>query len=124
MWPALPKRLPTSRPRAAEAAEKLAWEAFVARAKAGKVAPEDRRYLRDVEDLAIGRSERSRVLKALAREESYENAHATLLEFGFWDETINPYPSRHGLTLTSLACRCPSPGTTRRALCWRKSGAT
>ena len=93
----------------AEAAEKQAWEAFVARAKAGKVAPEDRRYLRDVEDLAMGRSERSRVLKALAREESYENAHATLLEFGYWDETINPYPSRYGLALTPPSLPLPEP---------------
>ena len=99
----------TQAARAAEAAEKQAWEAFVARAKAGKVAPEDRRYLRDVEDLAMGRSERSRVLKALAREESYENAHATLLEFGFWDETINPYPSRYGLTLTPPSLPLPEP---------------
>ena len=55
----------------------------------------------------MGRSERSRVLKALAREESYENAHATLLEFGFWDETINPYPSRYGLTLTPPSLPLP-----------------
>ena len=95
--------------RAAEAAEKQAWEAFVARAKTGRVAPEDRRYLRDVEDLAMGRSERSRVLKALAREESYENAHATLLEFGFWDESINPYPSRYGLALTPPSLPLPEP---------------
>ena len=95
--------------RAAEAAEKQAWEAFVARAKTGKVAPEDRRYLRDVEDLALGRNDRSRVLKALAREESYENAHATLLEFGYWDETINPYPSRYGLTLTPPSLPLPEP---------------
>ena len=95
--------------RAAEGAEKQAWEAFVARAKAGKVAPEDRRYLRDVEDLAMGRSERSRVLKALSREESYENAHATLLEFGFWDEMINPYPSRYGLTLAPSSLALPEP---------------
>ena len=99
----------TQAARAAEAAEKQAWEAFVARAKAGKVAPEDRRYLRDVEDLAMGRNERSRVLKALAREESYENAHATLLEFGFWDETINPYPSRYGLTLAPPSLALPEP---------------
>jgi exoribonuclease-2 len=99
----------TQAARAAEAAEKQAWEAFVARAKAGKVAPEDRRYLRDVEDLAMGHSERSRVLKALSREESYENAHATLLEFGFWDETINPYPSRYGLTLAPPSLPLPEP---------------
>ena len=99
----------TQAARAAEAAEKQAWEAFVARAKVGKVAPEDRRYLRDVEDLALGRNDRSRVLKALGREESYENAHATLLEFGFWDETINPYPSRYGLTLTPPSLPLPEP---------------
>ncbi len=99
----------TQAARAAEAAEKQAWEAFVARAKVGKVAPEDRRYLRDVEDLALGRNDRSRVLKALSREESYENAHATLLEFGYWDELINPYPSRYGLTLTPPALALPEP---------------
>jgi len=99
----------TQAARAAEAAEKQAWEAFVTRAKAGNVAPEDRRYLRDVEDLAMGRSERSRVLKALSREESYENAHATLLEFGCWDETINPYPSRYGLNLAAPSLALPEP---------------
>lgn len=86
--------------RAAEAAEKQAWEAFLARAKAGKVAEGDRRYLREVEDLALGRTERSRVMKALGREESPENAHAALLAFGAWDESINPYPARLELTLT------------------------
>lgn len=95
--------------RAAEAADKQAWEAFVTRAKAGKVTGEDRRYLRDVEDLALGRTERSRVLRALGREESYENAHATLLEFGAWDEMINPYPARYGLTLIAPTLALPEP---------------
>ena len=100
-------------------------EAFVTRAKVGKVAPEDRRYLRDVEDLALGRNDRSHVLKALGREESYENAHATLLEFGYWDETINPYPSRYGLTLTPPALPLPKPwDDTKSARCWRKIGVT
>jgi len=85
--------------RAAEAAEKAAWDAFVGRARAGHVEPEDRRYLREVEDLALGRIERSRVMRALGREETPENAHATLLEFGAWDLTVNPYPVRLGLNL-------------------------
>ncbi len=93
--------------RAAEATEKAAWDAFLGRAKAGSVAPEDRRYLREVEDLALGRSERSRVLHALGREESSENAHATLLEFGYWDETVNPYPMRVALTLAPPALELP-----------------
>ncbi len=43
--------------------------------------------------------QRSRVLRALGREESPENAYATLLELGAWDETVNPYPIRLGLNL-------------------------
>ncbi len=89
----------TEASRAAEAAEKAAWDAFLVRARAAQVEPEDRRYLREVEDLALGRIERSRVMRALGREESPENAHATLLEFGAWDATVNPYPIRLNLTL-------------------------
>lgn len=83
--------------RAAEKVEKAAWEAFLARAKAGKVIAEDRRYLREVEDLAYGRTERSRVLKALGREESPENAHAALLDWGAWDDSVDPHPVRAGV---------------------------
>jgi exoribonuclease II len=88
--------------RTADAAEKQAWEGFLTRAKAGRISAEDRRFVRDVEDLAYGRNERSRVMKALSREESPENAHATLLEWGAWDEMVNPYPVRLGLNLTVL----------------------
>ncbi|MGQ9491060.1 MAG: RNB domain-containing ribonuclease [Anaerolineae bacterium] len=94
--------------RAVSQAEKQAWEAFLGRARAGKVAPEDRRYLQDVEDLALGRTTRSRVLRALGREESPENAHATLLELGAWDETVNPYPVRFNLTLSPPALALPA----------------
>lgn len=100
--------------RAAEAAEKRAWEAFLARARAGKPAPEDRRYLRDVEDLALGHATRSRVLRTLAREESPENAHATLLEFDVWDETVNPHPIRLGLDLKPPELPLPAA--------WRSNG--
>jgi exoribonuclease-2 len=84
--------------REAMAAEKQAWEAFLERARAGRMAPEDGRYLRDVEDLAFKRSVRSRVLRELGYDESPENAHALLLELGYWDDTVNPYPQRFDLT--------------------------
>ncbi len=89
----------TREQRAAEAAERQAWEGFLARARQGTVGPEDGRYLREVEDLAFGRVERSRVLRALGREESPINAHATLLEWGAWDAHVNPYPMRERLNL-------------------------
>lgn len=95
--------------RAADAAEKQAWEAFLARARAGQVGPADRRYLREIEELALGRSARSRVLRALGREESAENAHATLLEFGAWDETVDPWPVRAGVNLNPPALPLPPP---------------
>lgn len=106
----------TQAARAAELAEKQAWEAFLRRARAGKVAPEDGRYLRDVEDLALGRTTRSRVLRALGREESPENAHATLLELGAWDETVNPYPVRLNLTLSPPALPLPADWDLHRIL--------
>ena len=78
------------------------------RAKTGKVTQADRRYLREVEDLAHCRVERSRVLKTLGREESAENAHAALLDWGAWDDTVNPHLVRAGLNLASPSIPVPT----------------
>jgi exoribonuclease-2 len=86
--------------RDAEAAEKQAWGTFLERLRAGQIAPEDGRYLREVEALALKESARSRVMRELGREETAENAHALLLELGHWDETVNPYPRRLGLAVS------------------------
>jgi exoribonuclease-2 len=86
--------------RDAEAAEKQAWGAFLERLRAGQIAPEDGRHLREVEALALKESTRSRVMRELGREGTPENAHALLLELGYWDETVNPYPRRLGLTVS------------------------
>lgn len=83
--------------RAAKAAAERAWNAFLERVAAGRYEPEDEAFLREVEELALGRYEQSRVLRELGRTESPENAHALLLEVGYWDETVNPYPVRLGL---------------------------
>lgn len=83
--------------REARAAEQQAWAAFLERARAGRVLPEDSRYLKEVERLALGESDRSRVLRELGRAESAENAHAMLLELGYWNHTVVPYPQRLGL---------------------------
>jgi exoribonuclease-2 len=93
--------------RAAEAAEKQAREAFLDRLRAGQVAPEDGRHLREVEALALKESAKSRVMRELGREETPENAHALLLELGYWDETVNPYPRRLGLTVSAPAVELP-----------------
>jgi exoribonuclease-2 len=87
--------------RQAQAAERRAWATFMERARAGEVAlgtPEDEgsdvRYLQEVEELALGRRDTSRVLRELGRGVSPENAHALLLELGYWDQWVDPYPRR------------------------------
>jgi exoribonuclease-2 len=83
--------------RAAQAAEQQDWSAFLERVQIGQIQREDRRYLREVEDLALARRTNSRLLRELQRTESPENAHALLLELGAWDVQVDPYPQRLGL---------------------------
>lgn len=83
--------------RAAEAAERLAWQAFLGRVRDGQVATEDGRYLKEIEALALGQSTRSRALRELGHEETPVNAHALLLDLGYWTPLVNPYPARLSL---------------------------
>lgn len=83
--------------RQAKAAESQAWAGFLDRVTARQIGVEDARFLREVEELALGRHSRSRLLRELGRVQTPENAHALLLELGYWDETVNPYPVRLNL---------------------------
>nr|MBP9603527.1 RNB domain-containing ribonuclease [Chromatiaceae bacterium] len=73
------------------------WAAFLARLTARQPLPEDAERLAEVERLAWGRSEHSRILKALGHAETPENAHRALIQFGFWAPEHNPHPARNGL---------------------------
>jgi exoribonuclease-2 len=94
--------------REARAAEEQAWSAFLERVRAGRIEPEDHQYLRDVEDLALRQSRRSRVLRELGQAESPENAHRLLLALGYWDHTANPYPRRLGVTTALVTVALPA----------------
>lgn len=83
--------------RQAKNAERQAWASFLEGIDAGKISPEDRRYLKDVEQLALGQSLKSRVMRYLKRSETPENAHALLLKLKYWDYNQNPHPVRLGL---------------------------
>lgn len=82
------------RTRAARAAESQAWTSFLGRVRQRRFEPEDSRYLAEVELVAYGRRDKSRVLAELGRAQTPESAHSLLLELGAWDETVNPYPRR------------------------------
>ncbi|MFO7538404.1 MAG: RNB domain-containing ribonuclease [Chloroflexota bacterium] len=83
--------------RAAKAAEEAAWLDFLGRVEANQTDPADDLFLREVEDLALGRRSDSRVLRTLGRGETAENGHQLLLALGYWDEFVNPHPSRLGV---------------------------
>jgi exoribonuclease-2 len=84
-----------------------AWEAFLKRVRAGEILPEDSEHLREVEDLALGRVTKCRLLRELGRAESRENGHALLLELGYWDHTVDPYPHRFGLPTVAVKVELP-----------------
>jgi len=93
--------------REAKEAAALAWKEFMQRIADGTYALQDERYLREVEELAYGSRQDSRVMRDLGRTEHPETAHALLLELGYWDNTIDPYPRRFGLPTASPALDLP-----------------
>jgi exoribonuclease-2 len=84
--------------RAARAAEKRAWEAFLERLRAGHLTSEDDRYLKEVEERALDKRPESRVLRELGSTDSPEKAHALLLKLHRWDYLVDPYPQRLEIT--------------------------
>ena len=85
--------------REAKAVERDVWNSFLQRARTGRCAPEDARYLLEVEELIWGQREQSRVLQALECNQTPESAHALLLRLGYWNEQHNPWPRRTGAIL-------------------------
>jgi len=77
----------------AEAEER--WEDFLNRFKQGKIDREgDEFFLRDLEMYALGRSKGSRILKALGKTQSPENAHRVMISKAVKDPEWNPHPLR------------------------------
>ena len=57
------------------------------------------RFIQDVEALAYGRSAKSRTMKDIGLGETPEEAHALLMETGFWTRLTNPHPVRFGVSV-------------------------
>jgi exoribonuclease II len=86
--------------RRQKASQRTAWTGFLTRAANRQVTPEDNLYLAEVEAIALGEANESRVLRELGRGQTPQNAHALLLELGYWTNMINPYPKRCGVSLS------------------------
>ena len=94
--------------RASKQAAMEQKRAFMQRLKEGKITPEDHTELSDVEMVALGRSEVSRILRDLGQEQRPGVAHRLLLDTGYWSSSHNPYPARFALELQSATGVPPS----------------
>jgi len=81
---------------------------FLERLRKRSPIPDDRRFMQDVEALALGKSVKSRTMKDIDLGETPEEAHSLLLECGFWTNQNNPHPSRFGVSLLP-AQQIPEP---------------
>jgi len=85
--------------RQAKATAEREWDEFVERVAQAQIVPDDHRHLIEVEGLAWGRTEKSRLMRHLNHAETPENAHALLIKLGYWNARVNPYPRRMDLPL-------------------------
>ncbi|MDR0442002.1 MAG: RNB domain-containing ribonuclease [Treponema sp.] len=76
--------------------------------------PDDARFLQDVEALAFGKSAKSRTMRDLGLTEGPEDAHALLLNTGFWKTEVNPHPVRFGIPLTHVSDNLRPPSAEDR----------
>jgi len=83
--------------RQRKAREQQAWNEFMQRVQQGQIIDDDRKPLAEVEALALGRRESSRILNALGVQETPINAHRLLVRTGYWQVNENPYPRRIGI---------------------------
>ncbi len=71
------------------------WNDFIERFRQKRINPEkDEPFLRDLEMYALGRSKGSRILKALGKTQSPENAHRVMRAYNVVDARWNPHPLR------------------------------
>jgi exoribonuclease-2 len=103
--------------REAKKAKKIAWNALITRLIKGKIIEEDHKHLVEVEQLAYGERENSRILKALKTNETQEGAHKLLIRLGYWEPNHNPWPRRMGVNMSNPELDIPPAlGTKRRDL--------
>jgi len=84
---------------AAKDAEKNARAGLLERIKSRTIVETDKLYLREVEQLALGQTANSKLMRELDLEATPQKAHQLLLDLGIWDYFYNPFPARLHLDL-------------------------
>ncbi|UKI53047.1 MAG: RNB domain-containing ribonuclease [Treponema sp.] len=77
-------------------------DSFIQRLKQRKLnLPEDAKFMGEVENVALCKTEKSKIMVEAGVTQSPEKAHKLLIDTGIWDITRNPYPTRCGLSTVS-----------------------
>ncbi len=84
---------------AAKDAEKNARAGLLERIQTRSIVEADKLYLREVEQLALGQTANSKLMRELDIEATPQKAHQLLLDLGVWDYFTNPFPARLHLDL-------------------------
>lgn len=93
--------------RDSKAREAEEWEGFLLRVKQAQLEDEDRKRLAEVERVALGKTERSRILSSFDVTESAEAAHQFLIRCGYWPAEENPWPRRMDAMLDEIKIGVP-----------------
>jgi len=93
--------------REAKAVAEREWNHFLGRLRNNIPSEADSNRLGEVEQLALGNTEHSRILAALGHAENPVSAHRMLISVGHWSETYNPHPRRLSLPLENPQIKCP-----------------
>ena len=93
--------------RRLKASQKIAFTGFLTRVANRQVTSEDDHFLAELEAMALGEANESRVLSELGRSQNPQNAHSLLLDLGRWNNRFNPYPKRFGVPLSAPVTNLP-----------------
>ena len=83
------------------------WEDFLERVERAELVEEDRKRLVEVERVALGDSQQSRIMAAHDLPATTESAHNFLVRCGYWEPHENPWPRRAGARLKPLEIAAP-----------------
>ncbi len=91
-----------------KAAAAEAWSGLIERLREGRHEADDVKALAEVERVALGSSQHSRILRELELAEEPEAAHRLLLRVGYWAHD-NPHPRRFGAPEGTPELAVPTP---------------
>jgi len=83
------------------------WSEFLERVERARLEDEDCKRLAEVERVALGSSEQSRILSSFELPVTPDAAHRFLIRCGYWNADENPWPRRSGARLEPVDIGVP-----------------